>query len=131
MSIEVVAWSPRWAEQYDAVAAVLHQALAGIASATVEHVGSTSVPGLAAKPILDIDVIVESQDVTGAIAALESVGWEQRTDFATGSVFAHAANWWHDDWGWVDVHVSWPGVTIDHEEAYDVLAAGAASVTAR
>ena len=29
----------------------------------------------------------------------------KRTDFATGSVFAHAANWWHDDWGWVDVHV--------------------------
>ncbi len=41
--------------------------------------------------------------------AVESVGFEQRTDFATGSVFAHAANWWHDDWGWVDVHVSWPG----------------------
>ena len=55
------------------------------------------------------------------VAALESVGWEQRTDFATGSVFAHAANWWHDDWGWVDVHVNWPGVTIDAETAFDVL----------
>ena len=69
--IEVVDWSPRWAEQYDAVAAVLRQALAGIASATVEHVGSTSVPGLAAKPILDIDVVVDAQDVPGGISDLE------------------------------------------------------------
>ncbi|MCW2737364.1 hypothetical protein [Nocardioides sp.] len=34
--VEVVAWSPRWAEQYDEVARVLRQALAGVASATVE-----------------------------------------------------------------------------------------------
>ena len=73
----------------------------------------------------DADVLVRPSHLSRLIAALESVGWEQRTDFATGSVFAHAANWWHDDWGWVDVHVSWPGVTIGHEEAYDVLAAGA------
>ena len=43
------------------------------------------------------------------------------SEFATGSVFAHAANWWHDDWGWVDVHVSWPGVTVGTEQAFDVL----------
>ena len=53
MSIEVVDWSPRWAEQFDEVAAVLRTALAGVVSARVEHVGSTSVPGLAAKPVLD------------------------------------------------------------------------------
>ena len=78
--IEVVDWSPRWAEQYADVAAVLREALAAISPATVEHVGSTSVPGLAAKPILDIDVVVEAQDVPGAIAALESVGYVHRGD---------------------------------------------------
>lgn len=78
--VEVVAWSPRWAEQYDAVAAVLREALAGVGSARVEHVGSTSVPGLAAKPILDVDVIVDPADVTAAIAALESVGYVHRGD---------------------------------------------------
>ena len=57
MSIEVVDWSPRWAEQFEKVAAVLRAALAGVPSARVEHVGSTSVPRLAAKPVLDIDVI--------------------------------------------------------------------------
>lgn len=70
----------------------------------------------------DVDVLVRPSHLHRLVAALESVGWEQRTDFATGSVFAHAANWWHDGWGWVDVHVSWPGVTIDAEQAFDVLA---------
>lgn len=80
MSIEVVDWSPRWAEQFEEVAAALRVALGDVASARVEHVGSTSVPGLAAKPILDIDVIVGRDDVARAVAALESVGYEHRGD---------------------------------------------------
>ena len=79
-TVEVVDWSPRWAEQYDEVASVLREALAGVGSAAVEHVGSTSVPGLVAKPILDIDVIVDAADVQAAVAALESVGYEHRGD---------------------------------------------------
>ena len=78
--IEVVDWSPRWAQQFEEVAAVLVRALADVRSARVEHVGSTSVPGLAAKPILDIDVIVEPGDVPAAVAALESVGYVHRGD---------------------------------------------------
>lgn len=78
--IEVVDWSPRWAEQFEEVAAVLSRALADVRSARVEHVGSTSVPGLAAKPILDVDVIVDPEDVPAAVAALESVGYVHRGD---------------------------------------------------
>ncbi|PKH40508.1 GrpB domain, predicted nucleotidyltransferase, UPF0157 family [Nocardioides alpinus] len=78
--IEVVDWSPRWAEQFEEVADVLRRALADVRSATVEHVGSTSVPGLAAKPILDIDVIVDHADVPDAVAALEGVGYVHRGD---------------------------------------------------
>ena len=78
--IEVVDWSPVWAEQFEDVAAVLRSALAGVPSARVEHVGSTSVPGLAAKPVLDVDVVVEPPDVPAAIAALESVGYAHRGD---------------------------------------------------
>jgi len=69
--VEVVEHSPRWADDFEAVAAVLSEALADVRSAVVEHVGSTSVPGLAAKPILDVDVIVEPADVAAAVAALE------------------------------------------------------------
>lgn len=80
MSIQVVDWSPEWAARFDEVAAVLRDALAHVASARVEHVGSTSVPGLAAKPVLDVDVIVDRADVRAAIAALECVGYEHRGD---------------------------------------------------
>lgn len=89
--IEVVDWSPRWAEQFEEVAAGLTRALADVRSARVEHVGSTSVPGLAAKPILDVDVIVEPEEVPAAVAALESVGYVHRGDLGvTGREAFHA-----------------------------------------
>ena len=86
--------------------------------------GPAVLPGLRpeGRQSSDVDVLVRPSHLPRLVSAVESVGFEQRTNFATGSVFAHAANWWHDDWGWVDVHVSWPGVTIDAELAYDVLA---------
>jgi GrpB-like predicted nucleotidyltransferase (UPF0157 family) len=80
VSIEVVDWSPRWAEQFEEVAAVLREALADVTTARVEHVGSTSVPGLAAKPILDIDVIVDEADAPAAVTALEQIGYVHRGD---------------------------------------------------
>ena len=43
----------------------------------VEHVGSTSVPGLAAKPVVDIDLTVaDSADEPAWLPALEAVGFE-------------------------------------------------------
>ena len=86
--------------------------------------GPAVLPGLRAadRRSSDVDVLVRPSHLNRLVEALESIGWEQRTEFATGSVFAHAANWWHDDWGWVDVHVSWPGVAVPAEEAFDVLA---------
>ena len=80
MSVEVVAWSPQWSRQFEAVASVLRTAIAALPGARVEHVGSTSVPGLAAKPILDIDVIVSRPDVPGAVAALVAIGYVHRGD---------------------------------------------------
>jgi GrpB-like predicted nucleotidyltransferase (UPF0157 family) len=80
VSVEVVAWSPDWAVQFEQVAAQLRAAVADLPGARVEHVGSTSVPGLAAKPILDIDVIVAAEQVPAAIAALERMGYVHRGD---------------------------------------------------
>ena len=88
--------------------------------------GPAVLPGLRApgRRSSDVDVLVRPSHLARLVEGLESVGYEQRTAFATGSVFAHAANWWHDDWGWADVHVSWPGVTVAAEQAFDVLARG-------
>lgn len=80
MPVEVVPYSPSWPAQFELVARDLRQALAGLASPRVEHVGSTSVPGLAAKPILDIDVIVDREEMRAAVAAMGSAGYVHRGD---------------------------------------------------
>lgn len=54
-AVSLSAADPTWAEAYEHVLPLLRGALAGIAVA-IEHVGSTAVPGLPAKPILDIAV---------------------------------------------------------------------------
>ena len=47
----------------------------------LEHVGSTAVPGLAAKPIIDIDIVVAAlADVDAAIADLATVGYRHMGD---------------------------------------------------
>lgn len=73
--IQVVPYDPQWPQQFEMVAAELRAALAGVPVIEIEHVGSTAVPGLAAKPIIDIAIVVERADVAAAIAALESIGY--------------------------------------------------------
>jgi GrpB-like predicted nucleotidyltransferase (UPF0157 family) len=53
---------------------------------TIEHVGSTSVPGLAAKPIVDMDVVVPTQaDIHTVIQRLATLGYIHEGDLgATG-----------------------------------------------
>jgi GrpB-like predicted nucleotidyltransferase (UPF0157 family) len=80
VSVEVVPYSQDWPVQFERVADDLRLALRGVPVDSIEHVGSTAVPGLAAKPILDIDVIVQGKDVVGAVAALENVGYCHRGD---------------------------------------------------
>ncbi len=49
-------------------------AAAGVPVVAIEHVGSTSVPGLAAKPVIDCDIVVAEQDVAAASRALTDLG---------------------------------------------------------
>ena len=80
MPVEVRPYSSDWPRRFEQVAAGLRAALAKVPSAVVEHVGSTSVPGLAAKPILDIDVIVDAEDLTAATDALGTLGYTHQGD---------------------------------------------------
>ena len=58
----------------------LDAALAGVTHVT-EHVGSTAVRGLAAKPIIDVDVVVADETaVDPAIKALAASGWQHEGD---------------------------------------------------
>lgn len=49
-------YDPKWIENFNKIKQELNVALFGIAY-RIEHIGSTSVPGLDAKPIIDIDII--------------------------------------------------------------------------
>jgi GrpB-like predicted nucleotidyltransferase (UPF0157 family) len=76
----VVAYDPAWPLLFASVRERLHALLVGT-EALIEHVGSTSVPGLAAKPIVDIDVVVPSSpDIPDAVRRLESGGYIHRGD---------------------------------------------------
>ena len=74
--IELVEYDPAWPRQYEAVAARIRSAL-GDTAIVLEHGGSTSVPGLAAKPVIDVVLgVPESTDETAYVAALEAAGFE-------------------------------------------------------
>jgi GrpB-like predicted nucleotidyltransferase (UPF0157 family) len=76
----VVTYDPDWPHQFETIRRHLTPALVGIA-AWIEHVGSTAVPGLLAKPIIDIDVVVrEAADVPQAVERLEAIGYLHRGD---------------------------------------------------
>ena len=79
-AIEVVPYDPSWPQAFAELRGVLKAALGSLALA-IEHVGSTSVQGLAAKPILDVDVVIESPDALAeAAAALGPLGYHHRGD---------------------------------------------------
>jgi GrpB-like predicted nucleotidyltransferase (UPF0157 family) len=71
-------YDPGWPEHFKALRARIGAVLGPLA-ATIEHVGSTAVPGLAAKPIIDIDVLLFSDgDVQLAIERLATLGYEHQ-----------------------------------------------------
>lgn len=80
MPVKVVPYSDEWPTRFSSVAQDLHRALVAVPIVSIEHVGSTSVPGLAAKPVLDIDVIVKREHVTVALAALTGAGYTHQGD---------------------------------------------------
>jgi|SRR5579863_1255000 len=78
--IIVVDYDHRWPAQFEALRKRIGGALGEIAAA-VEHIGSTAVPGLAAKPVIDIDVLLSSSDgLPEAIARLAALGYEHEGD---------------------------------------------------
>lgn len=58
----VTAYDPQWPDCFAAIAAEIRDTL-GDLSLAIHHVGSTSVPGLAAKPIIDLDVVIADYSV--------------------------------------------------------------------
>lgn len=74
--VEVVAYNPLWPEIYMEVASSIENEL-GLSLQKIDHVGSTSIPGAAAKPVIDIDLTVaDPADEGSYLPALENMGFE-------------------------------------------------------
>ena len=96
--IVIVDYDPRWPEQFQKHAEILLRVL-GSKALAIEHVGSTSVPELAAKPIIDIDILVEDpSDEAAYLPAFVQAGyvlrvrepdWHQHRMFRTPELDVH------------------------------------------
>jgi len=75
--ITVVEYDPGWPDRFETLRSEYAAAMAaaGVPVVAIEHVGSTSVPGLAAKPVIDCDIIVREEDVPAASSVLISLGF--------------------------------------------------------
>jgi GrpB-like predicted nucleotidyltransferase (UPF0157 family) len=84
--IELVDPDPRWPADFEVVAHRIRDAL-GARALQIEHVGSTAVPGLPAKPVIDVNLTVaDSADEPAWLPALEAVGFE----------LVIREPWWHE-----------------------------------
>jgi len=73
--ITIVEYDPSWPELFEREANRIRPVL-GSKALQIEHVGSTSVPGLCAKPIIDILLVVKnSADEPSCVPALEAAGY--------------------------------------------------------
>jgi GrpB-like predicted nucleotidyltransferase (UPF0157 family) len=78
VAITVVDYDPRWPRHFEDTAERVRGVLGGRAL-SVEHIGSTSVPGLAAKPIVDMLLTVaDVGDEAAYVPTLESIGFVLR-----------------------------------------------------
>jgi GrpB-like predicted nucleotidyltransferase (UPF0157 family) len=80
MRVEVQPYNPSWPSYFQTIKSELNDALQGVNVISIEHVGSTSVPGLAAKPIIDVDVVVSPLNIGAATEALVSRGGYDNMD---------------------------------------------------
>jgi GrpB-like predicted nucleotidyltransferase (UPF0157 family) len=75
--ISVVEYDPGWPARFEELRQEYAGAMAGagVPVVAIEHVGSTSVPGLAAKPVIDCDIVVAGPDVAAAAEVLAGLGF--------------------------------------------------------
>ena len=76
--VELVEYDPKWPELYRLEEDKIRRAL-GDGALSIEHAGSTSVPGLAAKPVIDIVLeVADTTDEDAYVPALEDAGYVLR-----------------------------------------------------
>lgn len=78
--VVVVGYDPQWKIEFEKIKTMICGYI-GEYLQTVEHVGSTSVEGLAAKPIIDVDAVLkDKEDLPKVIEQLQKYGYEYQGD---------------------------------------------------
>ena len=81
--VTIVEPDPGWSDEFERIAADLRDAVGPLAE-RIDHIGSTSVPGLAAKDVIDVQITVaDAAAVAATLDALAGAGWNARPDNAT------------------------------------------------
>jgi GrpB-like predicted nucleotidyltransferase (UPF0157 family) len=80
-TIEVVDYDPAWPSLFEDERSLLCEAL-GDVIVVIHHIGSTAVPGLAAKPIIDINLVVTDVNVLDELSdKMEDIGYVAKGEF--------------------------------------------------
>lgn len=77
--VAVVHYDARWPEAFETLAVIVRSALGSLAL-KLDHIGSTSVPGLASKDCIDLQVRVESLDAGEIVGRFEAIGFRVRPE---------------------------------------------------
>jgi GrpB-like predicted nucleotidyltransferase (UPF0157 family) len=71
-------YNPGWPERFEEICSRIAPALGDLA-ARIEHVGSTAVPGLASKPIIDLDILLHAaDDLPAVVLKLKALGYKHQ-----------------------------------------------------
>jgi GrpB-like predicted nucleotidyltransferase (UPF0157 family) len=75
MKVVIVSHNPEWKAKFAEIENKLQVLLRNVPIVAIEHVGSTAIPGLKAKPVIDIDVVVHAASLDSARVALAAGGY--------------------------------------------------------
>ena len=78
-SVVVEKWNPKWKDEFERIADSLGEDVI-YNSVKIEHVGSTSVEGLSAKPIIDLDIVIENDKFEIIKRLLNDKGYKHEGD---------------------------------------------------
>lgn len=136
--VEICHHTSEWPEEFRRMGAALRRALGAVAL-RIDHIGSTSIEGLASKPIVDVQISVENLEPMMAYQeALESLGyvWRRSNPERTKRYFREApqakrthihvrqAGSWHERFALLfrDYVRAHPGARLQYDAAKRVLA---------
>ena len=84
-TIAIVSYDDRWLAEFQRIATALRAALGELA-VRIDHIGSTAVPGLAAKDVIDVQVTVAALEAAAITTALAPLGYTLRDEITRDHV---------------------------------------------